>query len=175
MYKQTVFTLHKFDATCKCQAEEAGGHNTETPVPFKSLTTMYTLSVRIYSSAVIKWSNLYPKQAGSVFIWAVRPWLHCNIRCCVSSVWEQSGSPQCTVALAHAHTAQNTLLVASVLSEELANDISPQTEAHDNKFGLGVRLFDEAHHRCKFPCTTCGEKQKQQNIKHQMKLTTHQM
>ncbi len=98
-----------------------------------------------------------------------------NIRCCVSSVWEQSGSPQCTVALAHAHTAQNTLLVASVLSEELANDISPQTEAHDNKFGLGVRLFDEAHHRCKLPCTTCGEKQKQQNIKPQMKLTTHQM
>lgn len=64
-----------------------------------------------------------------------------------------SSLPECTVALAHAHTAQYTLLIGTVLPEEFANDVATETKAHHDELALGVGLLYVAHHGCKLPCT----------------------
>lgn len=64
-----------------------------------------------------------------------------------------SSLPECTVALAHAHAAQHTLLIGTVLPQELADDVASEAEAHYDELALGVGLLYIAHHRCKLPCT----------------------
>lgn len=59
--------------------------------------------------------------------------------------------PQCTVPLAHADTAQDSLLVGLALSQVFAHYVSTQAEAHDNQLGLRVGLLDVIHHGTEFP------------------------
>lgn len=59
--------------------------------------------------------------------------------------------PQCTVALAHADTAEDSLLVGLVLSQVFTHYVSTQAEAHNNQLGLRVGLLDGIHHGTKFP------------------------
>lgn len=61
--------------------------------------------------------------------------------------------PECTVALAHADTAQHSFLVGTVLSQKLADDVAPEAEAHHDQLGLGVHLLDVANHGCELPST----------------------
>lgn len=59
--------------------------------------------------------------------------------------------PQCTVPLAHAYTAQDSLLVGLALSQVFAHYVSTQAEAHNHQLGLRVGLLDVIHHGTKFP------------------------
>lgn len=62
--------------------------------------------------------------------------------------------PQCTVPLAHADAAQDSLLVGLALSQVFAHNVSAQAEAHNNQLGLGVGLLDVINHGTKFPGAT---------------------
>lgn len=62
--------------------------------------------------------------------------------------------PQRTVPLAHADTAQDSLLVGLAFSQILAHDVSAQAEAHNNQLGLRVGLLDVINHGTKFPGAT---------------------
>lgn len=62
--------------------------------------------------------------------------------------------PQCTVALAHTDTAQDSLLVGLALSQVLAHYVSTQAEAHNNQLSLRVGLLDVINHGTKFPGAT---------------------
>lgn len=72
--------------------------------------------------------------------------------------------PQRTIPLAHADTAQNSLLVGLGLSEVLAHNVPTQAEAHHNQLGLWVGLFDVANHGSKFPGATCKKGKVQSNV-----------
>lgn len=65
-----------------------------------------------------------------------------------------AGSPERAVALAHADTAQHSLLVGLALPQVLAHDVSTQAEAYDNQLGLRVGLLDVVNHRTKLPGAT---------------------
>lgn len=62
--------------------------------------------------------------------------------------------PQRTVPLAHADTAQDSLLVGLVLSQVFADNVSTQAEAYNNQLGLRVGLLDVINHGTKFPGAT---------------------
>lgn len=64
-----------------------------------------------------------------------------------------SSLPECTVALAHAHAAQHTLLIGMALPQEFADDVATETEAHHDELALRVGLLYVAHHGCKLPGT----------------------
>lgn len=77
-------------------------------------------------------------------------------------VWEED-PPESTVALTDADAAQHPLLVPHVLTQELANDVSAQTEAHHDQLRLRVRPLNVAHHGGKLPRTTWpGERRGEQ-------------
>lgn len=65
-----------------------------------------------------------------------------------------AGSPERAVALAHADTAQDSLLVGLALPQVLAHDVPTQAEAYDNQLGLRVGLLDVVNHRTKLPGAT---------------------
>lgn len=67
---------------------------------------------------------------------------------------EEGSPPESAVALAHADAAQHSLLVGHVFTQELANDVPAQTEAHHDQLRLGIGALDVAHHGCKFPRAT---------------------
>lgn len=78
------------------------------------------------------------------------------------SVWEED-PPESTVPLTDADAAQHPLLVPHVLTQELANDVSAQTEAHHDQLCLRVRPLNVAHHGGKLPRTTwTGERRGEQ-------------
>lgn len=85
--------------------------------------------------------------------------------------------PECTVALAHAHAAQHTLLIGMVLSQEFADDVATETEAHHDELALRVGLLYVAHHGCKLPGTAyrVWRRKKKKNIqkrhKYYLKMT----
>lgn len=62
--------------------------------------------------------------------------------------------PQRTVPLAHADTAQDSLLVGLALPQVFAHDVSTQAEAHNNQLGLRVGLLDVINHGTEFPGAT---------------------
>lgn len=57
-----------------------------------------------------------------------------------------SDLPESAVPLTDADTAQHSLLVHHVLSQELADNVSAQTEAHHDQLRLRVHPLDVAHH-----------------------------
>lgn len=59
--------------------------------------------------------------------------------------------PESAVALTDAHAAQHSLLVHPVLTQELANDVPTQTEAHNDQLGLRICPLNVANHCCKLP------------------------
>lgn len=77
-------------------------------------------------------------------------------------VWEND-PPESTVPLADADAAQHPFLVPHVLAQELANNVSAQTEAHHDQLRLRVRPLNVAHHGGKLPGTTwTGERRGEQ-------------
>lgn len=68
--------------------------------------------------------------------------------------WKANDPPESAVTLTDADTTQHSLLVRHVLAQELANDVSAQTEAHHYQLRLRVRSLDVADHRSKLPCAT---------------------
>lgn len=81
--------------------------------------------------------------------------------------WDHSNPPQRTVPLTNADAAQHSLLVSLVLPQELTNDVSTQTEAHNNELSVRVCPLNVANHGCKFPCASCKMKQYSAIIKTQ--------
>lgn len=62
--------------------------------------------------------------------------------------------PESTVPLTDADTTQHSLLVHHVLPQELADNVSAQTEAHHDQLCLSVRPLNVAYHGGKLPCAT---------------------
>lgn len=67
-------------------------------------------------------------------------------------------SPQRTVALAHADTAQHLVLVGLSLPQVFTHDVTAQAKAHDDQLRQGVHLPDVVHHGSKFPGAACGQR-----------------
>ena len=68
---------------------------------------------------------------------------------------EEIDPPESAVPLTDADTAQHSLLVRPVLTQELAYDVPAQTEAHHDELGLRIRPLYVADHGCKLPCAPC--------------------
>lgn len=67
---------------------------------------------------------------------------------------EDDGPPESAVPLTDADTAQHSLLVRHVLAQELANDVSAQTEANHNELRLRICPLNVADHGRKLPRAT---------------------
>lgn len=77
-------------------------------------------------------------------------------------LWEND-PPESTVALTDADATQHSLLVHHVLTQELANNVSAQTEAHHDQLCLRVHPLNVAYHGWKLPRTTwTGERRGKQ-------------
>lgn len=78
--------------------------------------------------------------------------------------WE-ADPPESAVPLTNADTTQHSLLVHHVLPQELADNVSAQTEAHHDQLRLRVRPLNVAYHGGKLPCATwMGERWGEQLI-----------
>lgn len=67
-------------------------------------------------------------------------------------------SPQRAVALAHADTAQDLVLVGWSLPQVFTHDVTTQAKAHDDQLRQGVRPPDVVYHGSKFPGAACGQR-----------------
>lgn len=112
-------------------------------------------------------------------------WMHkCGMRCLVDCYWSaihfwamaliiwwalilpwEADPPESAVPLTNADTTQHSLLVHHVLPQELADNVSAQTEAHHDQLRLRVRPLNVANHGGKLPCATwMGERRGEQLI-----------
>lgn len=62
--------------------------------------------------------------------------------------------PEGAVTLTDGDAAEHSVLVGLFLAQKLTDDVSPQTEAHNNQQRLRKSLFDVAHHCLILPGTT---------------------
>lgn len=82
--------------------------------------------------------------------------------CALILLWEND-PPESTVALTDADATQHSFLVHHVLTQELANNVSAQTEAHHDQLRLRVHPLNVAYHGWKLPRTTwMGERRGEQ-------------